>query len=164
MPGGATLHGLLENIVGSAVPAFVVTAIVSGRTGVRDLARRSLRWRVRPRWYLIALLAPPAALLVSVTALYGLGPLRTLAQNWPLLLTSFLPTLAVMAVFNSVAEEVGWTGFVFARLQDRHGPMRAALATTIFFWLYHLPGFLLDTGFMAAHRRADGVPTAAAPR
>jgi hypothetical protein len=54
--------------------------------------------------------------------------------------------------------------FVFARLQDRHGPMRAALATTIFFWLYHLPGFLLDTGFMAAHRRADGVPTAAAPR
>jgi hypothetical protein len=109
MPGGATLHGLLENIVGSAVPAFVVTAIVSGRTGVRDLARRSLCWRVQPRWYLITLLAPPAALLVSVTALYGLDPLRTLAQNWPLLLTSFLPTLAVMAVFNSVAEEVGWT-------------------------------------------------------
>ena len=63
LPGGATLHGLLENIVGSAVPAFVVTAIVSGRTGVRDLARRSLHWRVQPRWYLIALLAPagPAA-------------------------------------------------------------------------------------------------------
>jgi uncharacterized protein len=49
-------------------------------------------------------------------------------------------------VFNSVAEGVGWTGFVFARLQDRHGPIRAALVTTVFFWLYHLPGFLLDTG------------------
>jgi hypothetical protein len=77
------VHGPLENIVGSAVPAFVVTA-VRGRVGVRDLARRSLRWRVRPHWYLIALLAPPAALLVSVIAVYGLGPLRTLAQNWPL--------------------------------------------------------------------------------
>ncbi|MFL6046335.1 MAG: hypothetical protein ACJ72M_14610 [Propionibacteriaceae bacterium] len=26
-----------------------------------------------------------------------------------------------------VAEEVGWTGFAFARLQDRHGPMQNAI-------------------------------------
>jgi len=26
-----------------------------------------------------------------------------------------------------VAEEVGWTGFSFARLQDRHGPMQNAI-------------------------------------
>jgi membrane protease YdiL (CAAX protease family) len=146
LPGGATLHGLLENILGAAVPAFVVTAIVSGRDGVRDLARRCLRWRVPVRWYAIALLAPPAVLLASVTALYGLAPLRAPVEHWPLLLTSFLPTLVVMVVFNSVAEEAGWTGFLFARLQERHGPLRAAAVTTVFFWLYHVPGFLVDTG------------------
>jgi hypothetical protein len=42
----------LENVLGSAVPAFVVTALVSGRAGVWDLARRSLRWRVPLRWYI----------------------------------------------------------------------------------------------------------------
>lgn len=88
-------------------------------------------------------------LLATVAAFYGLGPLGTLVDNWPLLLTSFLPTLVVMIVLNSVAEEAGFTGFLFARLQDRHGPMRAALLTTVAFWLFHLPGFILDTGSWA---------------
>lgn len=101
------------------------------------------------RWYAIALLAPPAALVATVGVLYGAVPLRSLAQHWPLLLTSFLPALVVMVVFNSLAEEAGWTGFLFPRLQDRHGPMRAALVTTAFFWLFHLPGFRLETGSWA---------------
>jgi hypothetical protein len=46
LPGGATPHGVLENVLGSAVPAFIVTALVSGKAGVRDLARRSFRWRM----------------------------------------------------------------------------------------------------------------------
>ena len=149
LPGGATLHGYTENILGVAVPAFVVTAIVGGRDGVRDLAWRCLRWRVPLRWYAIALLAPPMVLLATVAALYGLDPLGTLVHKWPLLLTSFLPTLVVMVVLNSVAEEAGFTGFLFARLQDRNGPMRAALLTTVAFWLFHLPGFFLDTGSWA---------------
>ena len=66
-------------------------------------------------------------------------------QNWRLLFTSFLAGLAVMVVLNNVAEEIGWTGFVFARLHDRHGPLRAALATTVFFWLYHVPSFYVET-------------------
>jgi membrane protease YdiL (CAAX protease family) len=145
LPGGTTPHGILENVVGSAVPAFLVTALVSGRAGVRDLARRSFRWRVPLRWYAISLLIPPMVLLVFVTIIYGLAPLHALGQNWRLLFTAFLPALAVMVVLNNVAEEIGWTGFVFARLQDRHGPLRAALATTVFFWLYHVPGFYVDT-------------------
>jgi hypothetical protein len=60
--------------------------------------------------------------------LYGLAPLRALAQNWLLLFTACLPALAIMIVLNNVAGEIGWTGFVFARFQDRHGPLRAALS------------------------------------
>ena len=145
LPGQRTLMGPLMNILGSAVPAFVVTAIIGGRDGVRELARRCLRWRVPLRWYAIALLGMPTATLLVAIALYGLAPLRALAENWPLLFTSFLPSLVVMIVFYNVAEEAGWTGFVFARLQDRHGPLRAALITAVFFWLFHLPTFVVDT-------------------
>jgi uncharacterized protein len=145
LPGGATPHGALENILGSAVPAFIVTALVSGRAGVRNLARRSFRWRVPLRWYLISLLAPLLIFLIAVTILYGLAPLRALAQNWLQLLTAFLPALAIMILLNNVAEEIGWTGFVFARLQDRHGPLRAALLTGVFFWLFHVPHFYVET-------------------
>jgi uncharacterized protein len=112
--------GVLENVLGSAVPAFIVTALVSGKAGVRDLARRSFRWRVPLRWYLINLLAPLLIFLIAVAILYGFAPLRALGQNWLLLLSAFLPALAIMILLNNVAEEIGWTGFVFARFQDRH--------------------------------------------
>jgi len=145
LPGGATPHGILENVLGSAVPAFIVTALVSGKAGVGDLARRSFGWRVPLRWYAISLLGPPLILLIAIAILYGLAPLRALAQNWVLLFTAFLPALAIMIVLNNVAEEIGWTGFVFARFQDRHGPLRAALVTTVFFWLFHVPSFYVET-------------------
>jgi len=57
---------------------------------------------------------------------------------------AFLPALAIMILLNNVAEEIGWTGFVFARFQDRHGPLRAALLTTVFFWLFHVPSAYVD--------------------
>jgi hypothetical protein len=59
------VYGPLENIVGAAVPAFIVTGVVAGWAGVLDLARRSLRWRVPLRWYAVALLALPVAVLVT---------------------------------------------------------------------------------------------------
>jgi membrane protease YdiL (CAAX protease family) len=163
LPGGATPHGILENVLGSAVPAFIVTALVAGRAGVRDLARRSFRWRVPLRWYAISLLGLPLIFLICVTALYGLAPLRALAQNWLLIFTSFLPALLIMILLSNVAEEIGWTGFVFARLQDRHGPLRAALLTTVFFWLFPCIELLRRHPIMGDHRRDPRVPVAAAP-
>ena len=97
------------------------------------------------RWYLISLLAPLLILLIAVTILYGFAPLRALGQNWLLLFTAFLPALAIMILLNNVAEEIGWTGFVFAQLQDRHNPLRAALLTGMFFWLFHVPSFFVET-------------------
>jgi membrane protease YdiL (CAAX protease family) len=83
--------------------------------------------------------------LIAVTILYGLAPLRALDQNWLLLFTAFLPALAIMILLNNVAEEIGWTGFVFARFQDRHGPAASRLSTTVFFWLFHVPSFYVET-------------------
>jgi membrane protease YdiL (CAAX protease family) len=139
-------YGPLENILGAAVPAFVVTAIVGGRAGLRDLVRRSLRWRVPLRWYAVSLLALPTALLLLAPALYGTDPLVALAENWSLLVTSFVPTLAFMVVFNNVAEESAWTGFLFARLQERHAPLPAALVASIPFCLWHMLSFIHDSG------------------
>jgi uncharacterized protein len=114
LPGGATPHGVLVNVLGSAVPAFIVTALVSGKVGVRDLARRSFRSRVPVRWYLISLLAPLLIFLIAVTILYGFAPLRALAQSWLLLFTGFLPALLIMILLNNVAEEIGWTADSFS--------------------------------------------------
>lgn len=146
LPKEGNLHGPIISAIGCAGSAFAVTALAGGQDAVRDLARRCLRWRVRLRWYGVALLGMPAVTLVSAVALYGVAPLRALGENWPLLLSSYLPTLALMIVVYNVTEEWGFTGFLFAELQDRHGPMRAVLLTTVAFWAFHLPTFVIDTG------------------
>jgi membrane protease YdiL (CAAX protease family) len=148
LPVPEAIGGPLENIVGVAVPAFVVTATVAGREGVRTLLRRCLRWRMPLHWYAVAL-TPLLALLVIAPVLYGQDPLAALVDNWPRLFTAFLPTFAVMLVLNTLPEEAGATGFLFARLQDRHGALRAALLTTLFFWLWHVPGLIRDTTTLA---------------
>jgi membrane protease YdiL (CAAX protease family) len=127
-------------------PAFIVTGVVAGRAGVVDLARRALRWRVPLRWYALALFALPVAVLVTAVPLYGLDPVRSLAQNWPALFTSYVPTLAFMIVLNNVAEETGWTGFLFARLQLRHRPVSRGPAERHPFWCWHLLSFAHDEG------------------
>jgi hypothetical protein len=76
-----------------------------------------------------------------VTALHGLGPLRALAQKLVADLCLFLPALVIMILLNNVTDGIGWTGFTFAGLQDRRGPLRAALLTTVFFWLYYVLSF-----------------------
>jgi membrane protease YdiL (CAAX protease family) len=156
LPNDGHLYGVLSSALGCAGAAFVVSAAAGGRDAVRDLARRCLRWRVGLRWYAVALLGLPAVTLLVDTALYGTAPMHALSENWPLLLSSYLPTLALMIVLYNLTEECGFTGFLFARLQDQHGPLRAAVLTTICFWLFHLPTFVIDTGSWALAAIAMG--------
>ena len=139
----------LVHILGSAVPAFLVTAALHGRDGVRDLAARCLRWRVPARWYVFALLGMPVAMLLYATALDGAAPLTALADRWTLLFTQVLPLLVLLVVFSNLAEEIGFTGFLFPRLQERYGPLRASVVITVPFALWHVPGWLVETGSAA---------------
>lgn len=117
---------------------------------MRDLAGRSLRWRVGVRWYLVALLGMPIAVLLGATALFGSAPLNALADRWQLLFTVVLPVLLLQLALFNLAEEVGWTGFLQARLQDRHGPLKASLIVTAPFALFHLPDLFAQFGLALA--------------
>jgi uncharacterized protein len=147
LPFDLALYDSLGHIFGVALPAFIVVAAMSGMAGVRDLARRSLRWRVGVRWYLIALFGVPIAAVLCASAIYGLAPLNALTDKWRLLFTVVLPELVLLILFFNLAEEVGWTGFLQARLQERHGPLKASLIVTVPFALFHLPGWMVEFGF-----------------
>ena len=136
----------LATICGVALPAFLVMAALHGRAGLRDLARRSFRWRVHSRWYFLALLGLPVGVLLVGSVIFGLAPLAALVNGWPLLFTLMLPDLLLRIVLLNLAEEIGWTGFLQARLQDGYGPLKAVVLVEIPFALWHLPFLLVDTG------------------
>jgi uncharacterized protein len=151
LPFDLPMWGSLGTIFGVALAAVLVVAASDGRAGVRDLARRSLRWRVGVRWYLLAVLGLPVVVLAGSIALFGTAALEALADDWRLLFTRVLPVLLLQFALFQLAEEVGWMGFLQARLQDRHGPLKASLLVTVPFALWHLPDLFAQAGLATAH-------------
>ena len=121
-------------LIGLLLPTLVLTRIVDGPTGFRDLWRRALTWRVGLLWYAAAfLLLPLVALVIGV--LIGGSPADVsggalLAAVGP----HFLLPLAITFLPNNWWEEVAWMGFVQARLQDSRGPLLAALIVAPLSW------------------------------
>lgn len=146
LPYSQAPYDLLAHIVGTALPAFIVTAAVGGRRAARDLARRCLLWRVRSVWYLLAVLGPTILTLLLATALAGSAPIAAVTENRSAFFTVMLPSIAFAFVLSNFAEEIGWTGFLFDRLQDRYRAMRAALIVSVPFALGHIPGFIVEGG------------------
>jgi CAAX protease family protein len=136
------LFSSLGAILGLAVPALLITAVTDGRAGVRDLLRRTLRWRVGVGWYLFAALAIPAGALLLAPLFLGPAPLGGLVQNWSLLFTAFAPQLLLALITVQFFEELGWAGFVQHRLQARHGILKASLLVALAFAFLHLPTYL----------------------
>ena len=113
---------------GPALAALIVTAIISGWSGVKALLLRLVQWRVGLRWYVVALLLPVIlwGAAVSLNVLLGapLPPVATLA-GWPSLVLGFLLYM-VFPIGGPLGEESGWRGFALPRLQSK----RSALAST----------------------------------
>ena len=134
------------SILGVALPAFLVTAATSGKTGVRGLLGRCLRWRVGIGWYPAALFGLLTASVLVGGVLPGLAPLAALVERWPLLFTLFLPEVLLPFLTIQLFEEAGWTGFMQHTRQERRGPLAASVLVAPAFVLQHLPILLMDVG------------------
>lgn len=131
----------LGALLGLAAPAFIVTAATEGRQGVRNLVRRSLRWRVGAPWYLVALLAIPVGTVLLAAVALGTSALEAVGATWADTLVTFGVNVLVALVTVQLFEEVGWTGFAQHRAQQRRGALRASLAIAVAFALIHLPTY-----------------------
>jgi uncharacterized protein len=134
--GRAARVVFLLGVFGPAVAAAAVTWAVGG--SLRAWARRIVRWRVAPRYYLYAA-GLPALLYAAVNlvlALLGQDVDLTLAvERAP----GYLGTLVFVALLGGGLEEPGWRGFALPRLQQRLNPLRATLVLGLLWGLWHLP-------------------------
>jgi membrane protease YdiL (CAAX protease family) len=100
-------------------------------------------WRVGLHWYLLIFFGPLIALTLGATVFFGAAPLLRLIQQWPLVLTTYLPTVALGAILGGpLGEEPGWRGFALPRLQARFGPLLGSLVLGVLWGSWHLVGFL----------------------
>src|SRR5215213_5695096 len=146
LPFGLPLHGVFMSL-GAGFAAFLVTAALSGRAGVADLTRRSVRWRVPVRWYLIALLAVPVGATLISLVIFGPQALAMPSGGWPRALAEVVAVFVVQLVLFQLAEEIGFTGFLQHHWQDRYHPMKLTLYVGLLWAVWHVPDHFAEEGW-----------------
>jgi len=129
---------------GPFLAALVVLSLTSGKTGVKDLLRQMIRWRVGWPWYLVALGLPAllAGIAVVLNVLLG-APAPSSAQlaAWPSILPTFLLVLLVPGL-GGAWEEPGWRGYATNQLERGHSKLWALAPLWLIIVVWHLPLFL----------------------
>lgn len=125
---------------GPAIAAVIVTQVVHGKSGVQDLFKTLIQWRVGLVWYIAAVFGPLFILLAGqlLTNLLGFSATTTQAQGdlIPLAISAL-----IMALLANPWEELGWRGFALPRLQKRYDAVLATLIVGVLWGLWHLPLF-----------------------
>jgi membrane protease YdiL (CAAX protease family) len=125
---------------GPLIAAVVVTAIVDGRRGLRELGARILRWRVGWQWYAAAIVIPVAVVLASGGFNVVLGAEESAVRDLEISgLVLIFALRLVVPVFAPIAEEPGWRGFALPRLLDGRSPLAATLVLAPIVALWHVP-------------------------
>ena len=124
-------------LVGPSVAGILMTGLVYGTEGFRDLLARMRRWRVGARWYAVALLTAPllfAAVLfaLSLTSPLFLPRILTTSDKAALLLTGIAVGLGA-----GIFEELGWTGFAIPRMRLRYGVLGTGFIVGVLWGAWH---------------------------
>ncbi|MFC1879495.1 CPBP family intramembrane glutamic endopeptidase [Chloroflexota bacterium] len=128
----------------ASVAGLILTAIVAGRAGIRDLFRRILIWRVGGRWWAFALFMIPGVVILGmvINAVFGLDPLDL--SGIPQGLLMVVPIMTMTTITGGLNEELGWRGYLLPRLQGRYNALVAGLIVGVFHGFWHIPLFFID--------------------
>jgi membrane protease YdiL (CAAX protease family) len=140
----------LPGLVGPALAALAVTAVVDGKAGLAELASRVVRWRVG--WWLWAVVVGTASVaVVNVLIMAAMGqPLPALAafeRYTGIGSVGLAAVIGISIVVNGLGEETGWRGFAAHRLLPHRGPLVASLIVALMWAIWHLPLFWVVESF-----------------
>ncbi len=131
---------------GALIAALVVAFLADGSTGLKEIGRRLVRWRVGGAWYALALGVPLCvnAATLGLTVATGApvpGPDRF--GIW-----AGVPLAIGLAIVNPLngplSEEPTFRGYALPILQNRRTPLLSATILAVLVTGWHAPLFVID--------------------
>ncbi|UCC58551.1 MAG: CPBP family intramembrane metalloprotease [Candidatus Bathyarchaeum sp.] len=114
----------IAQLNGPFFAGILMTLLVNGKLGIKQLFSRMKKYKVAGRWYLPVLIFP--GLLLAVSLLLGI-----------LVSPELAPTFGVFGLIGGpmagLLEETGWMGFAYPKMKGK----RSALGTAIYFGVFH---------------------------
>ncbi|KAB1185069.1 MULTISPECIES: CPBP family intramembrane glutamic endopeptidase [Haloferax] len=138
-------EGFLSPLSPGVAAAIVLT--VSGES-VREWLRDILKFRVHPKWYVLAIAIPFVITYASGIASWALGgPVDWSSFEFDPI--SIVIGIVLGTLLGGGQEELGWRGFAQPELQERYGAFRAAVVIGVLWGGWHLPQFVFPGGMRA---------------
>jgi membrane protease YdiL (CAAX protease family) len=131
--------------LGPLSAALIMTLLIDGSLGLRNLIARIFKWRVDIRYYVFSILVPVGLFALACTLN------RIFTGSWPNLAllgsVDYLPyltpfgALGVWLITFGLGEEIGWRGFALPHLQKRRSATVSTLILGALWACWHLPMF-----------------------
>ena len=132
------VYAVLAMLAGPTISGVLLTALMAGRNGLRELGARALAWRVGGRWVAAALLTAPLLWAATLVALSFVSP-SFLTGAYTSTDKAALILLGVsVALAAGIFEEIGWTGFAVPQLRRTHGVFASGLIVGILWGAWHV--------------------------
>ena len=135
-----TMLGLLGSL-GPAIAAILVTYILEGKEGLKNLLKRIVMWRVKYIWWIIAFYGWWLLASIISVLFFPISASKIAAQfgfsliNIPVII--FI--LQMPLLIGMLGEELGWRGFALPRLLDRYHPIISSLILALPWIFWHAP-------------------------
>lgn len=117
-------------LLGPSFAGIVLTRIVDGNSGLRDLFSRILLARVPVSWYTTLLIPPVLVLTVLLFLERFISP-------------RYAPNLFFMGILFGIPagflEEIGWMGYAFPKMRSRNSWVAPSIQLGLLWALWHLP-------------------------
>jgi membrane protease YdiL (CAAX protease family) len=145
LPAGLAQRALIDGPVERFIPmviigfwsptlaALLVTRFTPGGGGLRPLFRPLGKWRVKVRWYLLAMGMPAAIYAVGIAA----GRLVTGSAAGPWISVPHNGQRIAAMLMLPLVDQIGWRGFAYPRLARRNGSLVASLILGVLWGVWH---------------------------
>ena len=128
----------LPYLLGPVISSLLLTGLIDGKAGFRELLSRLSRWRLDARWYAAALLTAPLLAMTILLALSLASPAflpDIVTADDKLALLSM--GIAIGLIGGGLMEEPGWTGFAVPRLRRRYSVLTTGLIVGFVWGVWH---------------------------
>jgi membrane protease YdiL (CAAX protease family) len=129
---------------GPFISAIIVTLIYRGKSGLKELFRKVITWKVSVRWYVWALILPVIPQWIGLFLWAQLTDTELILPTVTGYLSSWLQ-IALISTAYYITEELGWRGFMLPRILSMHTWIKSSLLVGIIWSIWHYPLWIISS-------------------
>jgi membrane protease YdiL (CAAX protease family) len=129
---------------GPAVGALIVTGIIQGKTGLKNILKSLINWKTSVWSYLFAIFFIIAVYITAAGIIYLIDPTLLKLQKLPGVAEIIIYFFVIAIIGGPLGEEIGWRGFLQPELLKRFNPAITSLFIALIWLLWHIPLFWLE--------------------